>query len=112
MLGLLLLYWIGKYFYKLAEEYNKSQWGFAVLGVITYYAGTFFSGVFIGIATEIISPGYWDDFNEMLFGVMMIPFGLLSAYILYKILESSWKRSAAEKLFDPFEVKENSETIQ
>ena len=34
MLGLVLLYWIGKYFYKLAEEYDKSKWGFAILGLV------------------------------------------------------------------------------
>ncbi|TDN87659.1 hypothetical protein DET49_111107 [Salegentibacter sp. 24] len=38
MLGLLLLYWIGKYHYRLAGEYDKSQWGFTILGIVAYYA--------------------------------------------------------------------------
>ncbi len=44
MLGLFLLYFIGKIFYQLAEAHNKNKWVFAILGVIAYYAGTFLGG--------------------------------------------------------------------
>ncbi len=90
MLGLVLLYWIGKYFYKLAEEFNKSEWGFAILGVVTYYGGTFLFGIIFSIIAEVISPGYIDGFNENLFGLLMLPFGVLSCYLLYMFLEKKW----------------------
>ena len=93
MLGLLLLYWIGKYFYKLAEEYNKSKWGFTILGVVSYYGGMFVFSVIAGIILEIISPGFFDDLNEILFSILMIPFGILSCYILYKYLEKTWEKN-------------------
>ena len=93
MLGFVLLYWIGKYFYKLAEEYNKSQWGFAILGVVVYYAGIFLFGVIAGIIAEIISPGFVDTFSDSLFGILMLPFGILSCYLLYKYLEKTWKKN-------------------
>ena len=55
MLGLLLLYWIGKYFYKLAEAYDKSKWGFTILGIVVYYAGIVVLGLILGaIATSQI----------------------------------------------------------
>lgn len=111
MVGLILLYWIGKYYYRLAEEFNKSQWGFAILGIITYYAGTFFFGLVIGVAVEMSSPGYWDDFNEMLFSLFMLPFGILSTYLLYKYLEKSWK-SKSDILIESIEVERNSKNIQ
>ncbi len=93
MLGLLLLFWIGKYFYKLAEKYKKSQWGFAILGVVVYYGGILAFSLIIGIIAEIVSPGFFDTFNETGFGILMIPFGLLCCYLLYKYLEKIWKKN-------------------
>ena len=93
MLGLVLLYWIGKYFYKLAEKFSKSEWGFAILGVVTYYAGTFLFGVIFALIVDIVSPGYIDTFNDKLFGLLMLPFGLLSCYVLYMYLEKTWKKN-------------------
>lgn len=97
MLGLILLYWIGKYFYKLAEEYNKNQWGFAIIGVVVYYGGILLFSVIVGIILEIVSPGFIDSFNETLFGFLMLPFGLLSCYLLYKYLEKTWKQNDPSK---------------
>ncbi|WP_025743522.1 hypothetical protein [Aquimarina pacifica] len=96
MLGLLLLYWIGKYFYKLAEEYNKSKWGFAILGIVVYYGGIIFFSLIIGIIFEITSPGFLDTFNETLLSIIMIPFGMLSSYLLYQYLEKIWKKNRSD----------------
>ena len=93
MLGLILLYQIGKYFYKLAEEYNKSPWGFAVLGIVVYYAGILVCGFILGIVAEITAPGSLDNFNEVLLGILLLPFGILSCYLLYKYLEKTWKKN-------------------
>jgi hypothetical protein len=41
MLGILLFYFIGKSFYKLAEIYDKSKWTFAVLGVATFFVANY-----------------------------------------------------------------------
>jgi uncharacterized membrane protein HdeD (DUF308 family) len=93
MLGLILLYWIGKYFFKLAEEYNKNKWGFAILGIVTYYAGIIIFSFIFGIVIELTSPGAIDNINETLLGLMMLPFGILSCYVLYKYLEKTWKKN-------------------
>ena len=93
MLGLILLYWIGKYFYKLAEEYDKSKWGFAIIGIVTYYAGIFMFGFITGIVIELTAPGAIDSINETLLGLMMLPFGILSCYLLYKYLDKTWEKS-------------------
>jgi membrane protein implicated in regulation of membrane protease activity len=93
MLGLVLLYWIGKYFYKLAEEYNKSQWGFAILGIVVYYGGILLFSVVVAIIMEIIFTGFLDTVNETLYGILMIPLGILSCYLLYKYLEKTWKKN-------------------
>lgn len=97
MLGLLLLYWIGKYFYKLAEEYNKSEWGFAILGVVVYYLGIVIMSFTSGIIIGIFYPDFFETFNETLFGLFMVPFGILSCYLLYILLEKSWKKTKEDQ---------------
>lgn len=57
MLGLVFIYFIGKYFYKLVEEFGKSKWGFVILGVVLYYGGVFLGGIILGFLFLI-----WDDF--------------------------------------------------
>lgn len=96
MLGLLLLYWIGKYFYRLAEEFNKNKWLFAILGIIVYYGATFVFGVITVIIGEIVSPGFMDTVNDTLLGILMIPFGILTSYVFYILLEKSWKAKNVE----------------
>ncbi|PQJ77716.1 hypothetical protein [Polaribacter porphyrae] len=97
MLGLILLYWIGKYFYKLAEEYNKSRWGYAILGIVVYYIGLLvLGGIVVGIV-EIIFEGFIDSVNDVLLSFIALPFGILSCYLLYKYLEKTWKNNDPRK---------------
>lgn len=98
MLGLLLLYWIGKYFYKLAEEYDKSKWGYAILGVVVYYLGTFVFAFLLAIFT----PNFLDSESDRVIGLISLPFGVLSCYLLYKYFEKTWEKNKpkADKLID------------
>ena len=93
MLGALLIYWIGKYFYQLAEEHEKSKCGYAILGIAIYYLGSFGAGIVVGIVFGIISPGYIETVNETLLSVLLLPFGILACYVLYKYLEKSWNKN-------------------
>lgn len=99
MLGLILLYWIGKHYSTLAEEHNKSKWGFAILGIVSYYGGILVTSFTAGVFMEILSPGFVDTVNEFLFGIMMIPFGILTCFLLYKFLENKWDREQRERMF-------------
>ncbi len=112
MLGILLLYWIGKYYYQLAEKHGKSRWGFAIFGIVIYYIGVFTFGFFVGVLIEIISPGYWDNLNEMVLGLLMLPFGILSTFIAYKYLERTWDKRALDIYIDPIDLQEKKEPFQ
>jgi hypothetical protein len=91
MLGILLIYFIGKHFYKMAETYNKSKWLFAVLGVIMYYVGTFIGGVVLALLDEIFVLGInWE--NNFTLGIMALPFGIALDFVFYKLLEKKWKK--------------------
>ncbi len=89
MLGLLLIYFIGKYFYDLAIKYAQSKWGYAILGVIMYYAGAFMGGILIGIFMELTGSNVAGT-NDFVLGLIALPFGLLTCWLFYKFLEKRW----------------------
>jgi hypothetical protein len=96
MLGILLIYFIGKPFYDLAAHYDKSQWGFAILGVVAYYVGTFVMGFVLGI----LYPETIETMNNLLLGLIALPLGLLFSWLLYKFLENRWSTSSSNNETD------------
>ncbi|MBL7834029.1 MAG: hypothetical protein JNK18_08745 [Cyclobacteriaceae bacterium] len=95
MLGLLLIYFVGRKFYELAFEFDKSRWGYAIAGVVSYYAGTILSALIIATIIEINSPGYITESNEWAVSLLGIPFGVLVCWGLFKTLEKNWSKEKA-----------------
>jgi hypothetical protein len=106
MLGLIFIYYLGKKFYELAIEYKRSPWPYAILGIVGYYAGLLGFALVLGLFLGMTNNSDFLGGNEFLLGLICIPFGLLSARILYIILEKKWgKNSKAEdenELLDSF----------
>ena len=50
-------------------------------------------GIFFGIIMELVSPGTVDTMSDTVLGVVALPFGVLSCYLLYKYLEKTWKKN-------------------
>jgi len=92
MLGLFLLYFIGKAFYELAHEHNKNKWGFAILGVASYYAGTFLGGVILGVLMELGIFTSLYDVPDLALGLITLPIGILACWATYRLLKSNWER--------------------
>ena len=92
MLGLLLIYFIGKKFYELAEIHNKSQWGYAVLGVLSYYLGTFIAGIVLVIFMEVFGTNSIEDIDDFVLSLVALPFGLLICWGTYVLLERNWTK--------------------
>ncbi len=93
MLGLVLLYFVGREFYRLAEQFGKSKWLFAILGIMSYYAGLFLGGIIVALIFAIISPDafYEETYNELLLSLLALPIGLLSCWIFYRVLKKIWE---------------------
>lgn len=89
MLGLVLIYFIGKQFYTLAEDRDMHKWLYAIIGIATYYMGTFISGILIGIYSELFGNGI-ESMNDLVVGIIAIPFGLLAIWGLYTALDKKW----------------------
>lgn len=80
MLGILLIYFIGKYFYRLAEKFNQNKWLYAILGIVTYYVGTFVGGIILAIFDELLTMEInWE--NNFALGLLVLPFGIASTYL-------------------------------
>ncbi|CAM4149018.1 MULTISPECIES: hypothetical protein [Flavobacterium] len=97
MLGILVIFFIGKYFYQLAEKYNQNKLLFAILGVVAYYVGGAIAGVVLAIFSMIIEFEVdWD--NTLLMGILGLPAGLLSCWLFYYLLEKNWKKKEVKPL--------------
>jgi membrane protein implicated in regulation of membrane protease activity len=93
MIGLLLIYFIGKSFYQLAFDYNKHVWGFAILGIVLYYAGTFIGGVVLAIIGLLAGSNFVETIPNILLSLISMPFGLLFCWGSYKFLENQWDKN-------------------
>jgi len=90
MLGLLLIFFIGKSFYKLAEGHEKNKWLYAILGIVSYYIGTFIAGFLIGLYFMFTDPVVIDTLSNIGLSLAVIPFGLLASWGFYSILKKKW----------------------
>jgi hypothetical protein len=96
MLGLFLIYFIGKNYYELADKFGKSKWGFAILGVFIYYLGTFISGIFFGVLAEAGVTNFFIELPEFALSLFALPFGIAACWGVYKLLSKQWSNQAIE----------------
>ena len=92
MLGLLLIYFVGRAFYRLAETHKRSKWLFAILGVVTYYVTQFLCA--LGLVSYMISRG--RDFtsgDEMVITLVGILVGAIGVAVFYAILKKVWENN-------------------
>lgn len=91
MLGLLFIYFIGKYFYCLAREFNKNKWVFAILGIVSYYAGAIIMGFVIGFISIYLDDISWME-DQWWINMLSLPVGIFSTWLLYKFLKNPWEK--------------------
>ncbi|MFK7810517.1 MAG: hypothetical protein AB8F74_22110 [Saprospiraceae bacterium] len=92
MLGLLLLYFIGKKFSELAKDYNKKTWVYILLGIVSYYLGTFVGGIVLVIVLDMFFSIAIEEIDDFVIGLMAMPFGLLMCWGYYRLLVRNWSK--------------------
>jgi hypothetical protein len=90
MIGLFLIFFIGKAFYELADVHKKNKWGFAILGVVSYYAGEFLLGIVMGII--MVSESSEIDLSSIGVRLGGVAIGILTCTITYQILKRQWSK--------------------
>jgi len=111
MLGIILIYFIGKQFYTLADDYNQNKWLFAILGVVSYYVGTALGGVILGLS-EVFFGLSIDWENNLLLTLLALPFGILSVYLLYSVLKKKWQKSFVEVRDEIQDIGKSSDDLE
>jgi hypothetical protein len=96
MLGLFLIYFIWKKYSDLALDHDKSKWGYGLLGIACYYGSTIIVGIIIGIVSVATESNFLEETNDFILGLIALPFGLLSVWGLYKILENKWAKTSID----------------
>jgi hypothetical protein len=96
MLGIFLIYWIGKRYYSLAHDYEKSPWPYAILAIGIYYGSQLLFGVILGLVMPEVFSGGGSDIGINLFGIAV---GLLVWWIVYEIIKRKWENA----YFDNYE---------
>lgn len=103
MLGILMLFFIGRYYYQLAFEFEKNKWVFAIIGILTYYAGTLIAAFIFGAVAVLSGNESWLEMGDLGLSLIALPFGLLAAWGLYRILDNNWKnkkKASTDSLID------------
>jgi len=90
--GLFILYYIGKTFYELARLHQRSAWGFAIVGIASYYFGTILGALLIAVYVELVTEKSIDDIPDIALNLMSIPFGLALCWGTYRLLKKMWSR--------------------
>src|ERR1044071_4101415 len=92
ILLIIIIGFIGRKFYELAHEYDKSRWGYAILGGASFFVGAWIGTFMIALIGDATSPGFIDRTNETALGLMGYPFGFLVCWLLYRMLDKSWSK--------------------
>jgi hypothetical protein len=98
MLGLFFIFFVGKAFYELADFHNKNKWVFAILGVVSYYAGEFLLGIVIGIIMVMENKEIDDSSIGLRLGGVLV--GVLTCTITYQILKRQWSKEETKSNAD------------
>ncbi|MCJ8290343.1 MAG: hypothetical protein HRT58_11820 [Crocinitomicaceae bacterium] len=91
MLGLVIIYFIGKSFFNLAKKHERNKWLFGILGVVTYYGMTIVGGLIIVFIAAVIGNESIFELPDIVLGLMGIPIGLLSIWLLHYMLRKNWE---------------------
>lgn len=111
MLGILLIFFIGKYFYELAQDYYKHRWLYAVIGIITYYAAGAIFGVILGVSDLLFDFGIdWESAYGL--ELTTIPIGIAADYFLYRVLKKKWQNEAVIDKDEIQDIGKNVEEIE
>jgi hypothetical protein len=90
MIGIFLIYWIGRKYYDLAMRHSRSAWGYAILGVVIYYSMQFFLGIFLGLMFPEGMTNL-DNSSKTVLNLLGIPIGLGAWWGIFIYLRNKWE---------------------
>lgn len=92
-LAYIFIFYIGFYFYRLAENHKKNKWLFSAVGIATYYVGTIIYTLFL----KLYHKEEISDFDFVSITIKSFLIGLLSVFFLFQLLSFIWSRKKKVK---------------
>lgn len=108
MLGIYLLFVLaGRPFYRLALDYDKNEWLYGFLGILSFFIGSNVAAFFLVLFLTLFGIIDFTQYDENVLGLIGVPFGILTCWLYYKNLNKRWERgtvvnSNADVLDDDF----------
>lgn len=87
-LGYIFVFYIGFYYYRLAENHKKYKWLFAIVGIATYFTGSAIYPLYLWFFTSSEIP--ISESSKIAIQSFFI--GLLCVFALFHILDFFWNR--------------------
>ncbi|WP_299014187.1 hypothetical protein [uncultured Polaribacter sp.] len=84
----ILLFYIGFYFYRLAENHQKNKWLFGFIGIVIYFLGAIVHPVYLMLFSELTV----DEFDLTAIGFKSFTLGLVFVFVSFQILNGIWNR--------------------
>lgn len=88
ILGYIFLFYIGFYFYRLAENHNKNKWVFGILGIVSFIVSYFSYLLFCRFyySQEVILE------SLHIISIKSFLSGVIGAILVFQILSRVWSR--------------------
>ena len=88
ILGYIILFYVGFYFYRLAENNNKNKWVFAIIGILTYL----FEITVYPLYLRVFNSEDIEAFEISSISLKSFLIGLISVFLLFQTLSLIWSR--------------------
>jgi hypothetical protein len=102
-LGYIFVFYVGFYFYRLAENHEKNKWLFGVIGILIFFTG-YFSYILFYRFFELKSIEE-IDYSSISFKSFLI--GSIAAIIMFQTLNLVWNRKKKISSQDINEIGKN-----
>jgi hypothetical protein len=87
-LSYIFIFYIGFYFYRLAENHKRNKWLFAFVGIATYLTGL----IIYPLSKRILYSEENHNFDLIAVSSKSFLIGVLSVFFLFQLLSFIWSR--------------------
>lgn len=97
MLGLIIVFFIARGFYRLAQKHERNQWLFGILGVVIFYISQIAAGFIIGFIAAATNNEQIFEGPNLVLGLIGLPIGFIATGVTYYLLKKAWEKNLKEE---------------
>lgn len=95
ILGLIILLYLGRAFYRLAEQHQQTKWLYALLGIAVFYGSQIIIAFVGGILVTMYATSFTvDNVPDIWINLAVLPPSILFTWLFYRGLKKRWERDS------------------